>query len=696
MTETYMYKGFDLLAASKDAVLLNAQPKIDELKALLENIISNTDQTALDSLSELASFVQENGTLLEGINTLSDTNLNKLNALSDDIEAETIRATGKENAINSDVVTTMQNVLNNINQASTTRTNTDNSLRSSISTKHDEVISSIEAEESALKSADANISVNISNLQQADTTINNEIAGIKTHEIAQDETLYNLLRSIDPDKFDPDYTPNNDPSSEEFIDNNGFVNGIEGLYLASNLPDNVDSIDGYAKFTDPNNKYVVFLSSTPSTNDALTSDQVAQSDLSNFGFDANSSIPSNALITFMIDNGITGTAGATYKFKDIYWTTDALSQGIVNEHNAFKVSPFGRVTSASNTAHLRKFYVKPASAEASNDSDNWVDGVKGIYPAHMVSGSVEGYTKMISEDGSRVAFIETVPSENAYTSEEMSRDLANIVGTDETRQLPTYSYMRYLFVNNFRSQTMLQNDGNYLDWTTQALFNQGQHDPMLTNTLDQVTGRESYMVSVNKLTHNSYFDNNPRLFSSKVRRVYTGTDIIYDASQNGRQASPETEIVQPEPELMPREDVETNIEGLYTSRPANVDLTKYAEFTSLVDGVNYYAYLSVNPSNSAYTSSQITDELKSSLGWSSNDAVPSLALIKLIIDNNISADKELYDSGNWSDWTVEGINEGQITNDNAFTVEGQGGNTIYMWPNGNRNDGKLRSIYIGD
>lgn len=163
----------------------------------------------------------------------------------------------------------------------------------------------------------------------------------------------------------------------------------------------------------------------------------------------------------------------------------------------------------------------------------------------------------------------------------------------------------------------------------------------------------------------------------------------------GRQPGPEIDTSTPQAEII-NNNWANGIEGLYTSRPANVDLTKYAEFTSLVDGVNYYAYLSVNPSSSGYTSSQITDELKSSLGWdANNDAVPSLALIKLIIDNNISADKDLYDSGNWSDWTVEGINEGQITNDNAFTVEGQGGKQIHMRTNGTRDSGKLRSAYIG-
>lgn len=717
MSDTHIVEGVDLVAAAKSAVLTNSQPKIDELRELLNNIISNTNQDALDSLTELASFVTDNGDLLSAINSLSDANLNKITALSDDLQAEIIRATGKESTINSNVTNKMQAILNMVNTESANRANQDSSLSSNILTKHNQAITAIEAKESELQAVDALIHVGVSNLAAADVTANNEIAALKTHETGQNETLYHMLHSIDSTLFDPDgNSPSNsdaDASSDsssgesqndasEVAPTYDWVNGINGLYYAEDAP--TITPDGYARFQDPDNTYVAFISIADRTG-AWSTTQIMDK-LSNQGVDSNiHQAPSADLIAFI--NSYNMVTSSTFSGSGTY-TKEAIEAGDVSYDNIVKISSdnSSRLVLQEHervdiTYHynlgLRTVYAEiPQSSADRSDAEMlpvFHKGIRGLYLAENVPHNIGfvGYSKFTDLNNQYVVFMQTTASANAYTAEGVTDAVKSSLGFDENKIIPDFDLIKFMDENNMVTSGSLDSTligyDRARDWTNQSLEtgqvnrnNAGMTDPQDTSRIVISAGNYGYS-------------------QAKLRGVYAKADLTapvapdYDPSQHGRQPGPEIPE-QPTPEAVLMPQFANDIEGLYTAgnKPANVDMAKYAEFSS-ADG-QYFAYLAVTPSSSGYQASQVNDALKSSLGWTSDDTIPTLALIQFIISNNMVADKNLSDSGNWKDWTIEALADNGITATNAASVVSMSSNML-EFNSHTHHSGKLRSAYVG-
>lgn len=200
-TITHVYKDVDLVHIAKNIILTDVQPQLDSLQTTINNIISNTDETALNSLSEIADQLTSDKSLYDAIKTLSDSNLNKLNGLTSDLAAEITRATAAENAVSTALTTKEQALLNAIDAEVATRENADAAIQSDITSKHNTAISTLNTKAAALQATDASLQTSVSNLVAADTAINNEIANVKTENDGQNTVMHELLKKIAPDHF---------------------------------------------------------------------------------------------------------------------------------------------------------------------------------------------------------------------------------------------------------------------------------------------------------------------------------------------------------------------------------------------------------------------------------------------------------------------------------------------------------------
>jgi len=203
-TITHVVNGIDLNHVAKNIVLTNLQPQLDSMQTTINNILNNTDEVALNSLKEIVDKLTSDKSLYATLKSLSDSNLAKLNQLTTALEQEITRAKSAENLVSSNLTTKEQQLSNAINSEIQSRQNADTAIQTEITNKHDLAISTLNTKASALQSMDASLQTSVSSLQQADTVINNEIAGIKTRNEGQDEVKHELLKKLAPSHFAPE------------------------------------------------------------------------------------------------------------------------------------------------------------------------------------------------------------------------------------------------------------------------------------------------------------------------------------------------------------------------------------------------------------------------------------------------------------------------------------------------------------
>ena len=262
MLETYVRGGIDLVAAAKN----KASDKGDfasrmlALETTLNNVKDNSDETRLNSLRELAEELVGNSSLTDALNTLSAENLTKINTLTNQLNTEINRAKGMENTISSTITDGLADLIAQLNTEITNRQNADTSVSGQLTTKHNTALSTLNSGVTEMNASDGVIQTNISSLRNADTSINNEISGIKNKNLGQDTVLYELVKDFAPNN-PADVVEGRQPAPEMVqpeaeIINNNWAHDIEGLYHANEAPTNIP--EGYVRFEDADKKYAVF------------------------------------------------------------------------------------------------------------------------------------------------------------------------------------------------------------------------------------------------------------------------------------------------------------------------------------------------------------------------------------------------------------------------------------------------------
>lgn len=154
----------------------------------------------------------------------------------------------------------------------------------------------------------------------------------------------------------------------------------------------------------------------------------------------------------------------------------------------------------------------PDNSDVVHEAYSWVNGVPGIYYNSDIHHDVEGFTKMISAEGTMAIFVEKNASTSSYTSNQIKSN-PSLIGSDPYKIIPTNQFMSAVGTSGFISQTNFSNPNLDIDWTKEGV-DSGQMNPFM-----------SYILSGTKFVRSEYMDQE-RYTSCKIRRVYAGKDVL--------------------------------------------------------------------------------------------------------------------------------------------------------------------------